>query len=604
MAPGQGQLRASRYFIALFIVIAALWGLVVWKGAYSPKLGLDLQGGSSMTLSATADGKAPDQRKMEQAREIIANRVNDTGVAEPEVLIEGTQNIVVNVAGGGREDLEKVGEPAQLRFREVTQQTEDLSAAAKPDESKSPDASASPSKSGKAKGDSDKSPLDSSASPKPSGSASPSGSKSPSPAANEDPSKKELRESAYKKLGGGDAKAGEALVGQIAQAQIDDPKKLLENPQAKAALAPFSTLTGPEVGALPAAVQFKVPSISCEQLNSRDPGDIEDPNAEVVSCDTDGKTKYLLAKAQVLGTDVNKADFTFDPTRSQWIVTLSFNGSGQEKWTNLTAKTIDKQVAVVMDNEVVSAPTIQDRIAGDAEITGDFNRNTAETLAAQLRYGALPLTFKVETITTVTPTLGLEQMQAGLLAGAIGVGLVFAYALIYYRLMGFVVIATLGASAGIVYGLIVLLGLPWFGFTVTLAGIAGFIVAVGITADSFVVFFERIKDEIKEGRTVRSAVPRAWERSRRTILSANAISILAAAVLYILAIGAVKGFAFTLGLSTTIDLVLVFLFTHPLVAVLSRFRAFSSPRVSGLGRMRADLTARGGKARGAVTKES
>ncbi|MGH3663460.1 MAG: MMPL family transporter, partial [Micromonosporaceae bacterium] len=162
----------------------------------------------------------------------------------------------------------------------------------------------------------------------------------------------------------------------------------------------------------------------------------------------------------------------------------------------------------------------------------------------------------------------------------------------------------LGASAGIVYGLIVLLGLPWFGFTVTLAGIAGFIVAVGITADSFVVFFERIKDEIKEGRTVRSAVPRAWERSRRTILSANAISILAAAVLYILAIGAVKGFAFTLGLSTTIDLVLVFLFTHPLVAVLSRFRAFSSPRVSGLGRMRADLTARGGKARGAVTKES
>src|SRR5436305_13819205 len=178
-------------------------------------------------------------------------------------------------------------------------------------------------------------------------------------------------------------------------------------------------------------------------------------------------------------------------------------------------------------------------------------------------------------------------MKVGLLAGGIGLILVVLYCLFYYRALGIVVILSLGVSGALVYGSLVVLGRT-IGYTLSLAGIAGFIVAIGITADSFVVFFERLKDEVKDGRTVRSAVPRAWVRARRTILSADMVSFLAAAVLYFLAIGAVKGFAFTLGLSTIIDLVVVFLFTHPLVATLSRSSAFTSPRISGLGNLRSD----------------
>src|SRR2546430_1687025 len=178
-------------------------------------------------------------------------------------------------------------------------------------------------------------------------------------------------------------------------------------------------------------------------------------------------------------------------------------------------------------------------------------------------------------------------MKYGLLAGGIGLILVVVYCLSYYRALGLVVIASLIVSGSLIFGSLVLLG-RYIGFTLSLAGIAGFIVAIGITADSFVVFFERLKDEVKDGRTIRSAVPRAWLRARRTILSADAVSFLAAAVLYLLAAGPVKGFAFTLGMSTIIDLLVVFLFTHPLVALLARSSAFTSPRFSGLGNLRSD----------------
>jgi preprotein translocase subunit SecD len=412
----------------------------------------------------------------------------------------------------------------------------------------------------------------------------------------------DLKKLAYTTVGGGDAKKGQQLVEQIPTG-IKDPKEIIEQPQAMEFLAPFGKLPPEQVAVLPPDVLFKVPTITCKQLNGRPPASIVEAKVKAVACDAEGGVKYLLAESKVLGTHVDQADFTFDPQRSQWIVTLSFNGEGQDRWTNLTAETKDKQVAVVLDNEVVSAPTIQERIAGDAEITGSFTRTEAQNLAAQLRYGALPLTFAIQNQFQITPTLGLDQMQAGILAGLIGVALVIVYCFIYYRALGLVVILSLLASAAIVYSMIVLLG-TGISFTLTLAGIAGFIVAIGITADSFVVFFERLKDEVKEGRTVRSAVPRSWERARRTILSANTVSILAAAVLYFLAVGAVKGFAFTLGLSALIDLLIVFLFTHPLVAVLARARIFTSPRISGLGNMRPDPDKTATRVRGVRTKES
>jgi preprotein translocase subunit SecD len=236
----------------------------------------------------------------------------------------------------------------------------------------------------------------------------------------------------------------------------------------------------------------------------------------------------------------------------------------------------------VLDGKTISAPAIQGTINGQTQITGSFTQSQAEDLANVLKYGALPLTFQQQEALTVSPTLGSEQLKAGLLAGGIGVALVFIYSLLYYRALGLVMIASLILSGLLVYAVLVILGRQ-IGFTLTLAGIAGFIVAIGITADSFVVFFERLKDEIRDGRSPRSAVPRAWVRARRTILSADAVSFLAAAILYYLAAGTVKGFAFTLGMSTILDLVIVFLFTHPVVTLFARNKAFMSPRVSGLG---------------------
>ncbi|MBA2323404.1 MAG: protein translocase subunit SecD, partial [Pseudonocardiales bacterium] len=238
--------------------------------------------------------------------------------------------------------------------------------------------------------------------------------------------------------------------------------------------------------------------------------------------------------------------------------------------------------AFVLDAQVVSAPRIAAPIFGSTQITGSFSQAEARDLAGVLKYGSLPLSFGTSDAETVSATLGLASLEAGLLAGGIGLALVFVYCLFYYRALGVLTILSLVCSGAVVYAMLVLLGRS-IGFTLDLAGVAGFIVAIGITADSFVIFFERLKDEVREGRSFRNAVPRSWVRARRTILSADAVSFLASAVLYILAVGQVRGFAFTLGMSTVLDLVVVFLVTHPLVAAASKSKVLSSPTWSGLG---------------------
>jgi preprotein translocase subunit SecD len=238
----------------------------------------------------------------------------------------------------------------------------------------------------------------------------------------------------------------------------------------------------------------------------------------------------------------------------------------------------------VLDNKIISAPEIQGVLTGDSQISGSFTAQSADDLAGQLRYGALPLTFTAADQENLSPTLGAEYLRAGMIAAGIGLLLVAIYAFFYYRLLGTVIVLSLVLSAGLVFGALVFLGRQ-IGFTLTLAGIAGFIVSLGVAADSFVIYFERLKDEIRDGRSPRSAVPRAWARARRTIISANAISIMAAVVLYIVSVGTVKGFAFALGLATILDLVVVFLFRHPIMTMFANTKAFLSPRVSGLGRI-------------------
>ena len=286
----------------------------------------------------------------------------------------------------------------------------------------------------------------------------------------------------------------------------------------------------------------------------------------------------------------------------QWTVNLEFKAAGAKTWADFTSANVGKQAAFVLDTEVVSAPTINEPLlAGNASISGRFNQQSATDLANILKYGSLPLAFDQSEAETVSATLGVASLQAGLIAGAIGLFLVAAYCLVYYRVLGLLTILSLFLSGGVVYAVLVLLG-RWVGFTLDLAGVAGFIVAIGITADSFIVFFERLKDEIREGRTFRSAVPRSWPRAKRTILSADAVSFLAAAVLYVLAVGQVKGFAFTLGMSTVLDLIVVFLVTHPLVALASRNKFLSKPSVSGLGAVqRLGAERRKARSRGAST---
>ena len=259
---------------------------------------------------------------------------------------------------------------------------------------------------------------------------------------------------------------------------------------------------------------------------------------------------------------------------------MSFNGEGTSKFGALTTSVTklaapQNQVAIVLDGLVVSAPRINEAInGGSAQITGSFSQEEASNLANVLKYGALPLAFDQGEVLQVSPTLGADQLHAGLLAGLLGFLLVFLYSFIYYKGLGIVTVASLLIASTITYLSFLLLG-EWIGFTLTLAGIAGAIVAVGITADSFVVFFERLRDEVREGRSLRSAVETGWVKARHTIIVADTVSMIAAVLLYFFAVGGVRGFAFTLGLTTLIDLLVVFVFTHPLVALLARTSFFA-----------------------------
>ncbi|MET8361163.1 protein translocase subunit SecD [Micromonospora sp. NPDC005171] len=620
MAPPQGQMRPGRQLAVLGFIFVVLYLLVFfagasgsWKDRLEPKLGLDLIGGTRVTLEATnsVDGKPPTAENLEEAREIIESRVNAFGVAEAEVVTEGNRNIVISLPGENR-NLDDVGEAAELRFRKVLKAasgsgvaeappaaTPAPSGSAAPTGSATPSGGATPTPTGSASpkvtsspsgGQGGMAPASPSANPTPSASASASPSAA-APSASAEPvpaSVEEQRKAVEQKVGAAAWQAANAL---------QAPADLSTDPSLADKLKPFGTLSPQEVAVLPAQMQFNVPTIGCAQLDQRPPASISDPKQQVVSCE-DGASKYLLDQAKVLGTDVSDADAVLDQTNA-WVVSLDFTGDGQGKWTSLTREAFNNEgqacdatalgqdgkcrVAVVLDNEIVSSPEIQAVLTGNSQITGTFTQKDASTLAGQLRYGALPVTFEQQEAQNVTATLGASHLRAGLLAAGIGMLLVIIYAFFYYRLLGSVIFLSLILSALLVFGALVVLGRQ-IGFTLTLAGIAGMIVSLGVAADSFVIYFERLKDEIREGRSPRSAVPRAWIRARRTIISANAITLLSAVVLYVVSVGTVKGFAFALGLATVLDLVVVFLFRHPIMTMFARTRAFLSPRVSGLGR--------------------
>ena len=472
--------KPAKSIAILAVALIAFSAIAVFQGATKIKLGLDLRGGTSVTLTPRAtEGAKVTPEAISQAVEIIRQRVNSLGVAESEVAAQGSgtnRQIVISVPGEtGEKIVELVGQTAELRFRQV------------------------------------------------------------------------LVEAA---------------------------------PNAISVSGDTQTVTLPN-GVTP-ELSAKFAALDCTNKVNLQGGNTESPDAAVVACDRGGTGQYILAPAQVLGNMVSKATAAIDQQGAAgWYVSLDFNGEGATKFGALTSSVTglaapQNQVAIVLDGLVVSAPRINEAInGGSAQITGSFSQQEASNLANVLKYGALPLAFDQGEVLQVSPTLGSDQLNAGLLAGLIGFILVFIYSLIYYKALGIVTVFSLIVASGITYLSILLLG-EWIGFTLTLAGIAGIIVAVGITADSFVVYFERLRDEVREGRSIRSAAETGWVKARRTIVVSDMVSMIAATLLYFFAVGGVRGFAFTLGLTTLIDLLVVLFLTHPLVSLMTRMKFFAS----------------------------
>ncbi len=573
----------------LAALAAVLYGLMALTGNWTPRLGLDLQGGTSVILTPKATtGSRVDSGAINQAVDIIRQRVDGLGVAESEVHRTGNQ-IEISVPGRGRNDVvDLVGQTAELRFREVAA----VSAAAPavtPKPAPTATATSTPAAGSTA------APSGAPATPlvTPSPSVAPSPSASNRPAALGDGSglvAQPVALAAHSGAGVTSAAGGDATA-RIVTAASAAPAAT-SAPAASASPAPSASPAAPAAAAgptPPADVVARYQALTCSSDDERKAAlGTDRPQDWTVACDRNRTQKYLLMPASVVGTDVKTASAGLagsggatNVNTGAWVVNVEFTGSGQKKFTKLTEATIGKQVAIVLDGVVQSAPSTNERIAGSAQISGSFTQSDAEDLANVLRYGALPLAFERSQAESISPTLGKDSLHGGLLAGALGLLLVIAYSFLYYRALGIVVVTSLAVSGGLVYAAVVLLG-DAIGFTLSLAGIAGLIVSIGVTADSFVVYFERIKDEVQSGRTVRAAADRAWPAARRTMLSADTVSFLAAAVLYILSIGSVRGFAFTLGLSTLSDVLIMFIFTRPLVALLVRRRLFSASRFSGL----------------------
>lgn len=483
----KGQ-RPVRTLLILAVVLLIGVGSAIFTKATRVHLGLDLRGGTSVTLqpriSEGATGKVTTAA-IDQAVAIIRNRVNSLGVAESEVAAQGSganRQIVISVPGDtGRRIVELVGNTAELRFRQV------------------------------------------------------------------------LAESTSGAAAGGGAATPVAGV-------------------------------SPEINAAYAA-------IDCTTAAARQNLGSDTPEQTIVTCARNSATKYILGPAEVIGRQVAKASSGLDTQAGNvWTVLLTFDNEGTKAFGALTQRVTSlaapqNQVAIVLDGVVVSAPRINEAIpSGNAQITGSFTQQESTDLANVLKYGALPLAFDRGEVQQVSPTLGAEQLKAGLLAGGLGLLLVVLYIFFFYRGLGIVSAGSLLIAGAFTYVAFLLLG-KTIGFTLTLAGIAGAIVSIGITADSFIVYFERIRDEVREGRSLRSAVETGWVRARRTILVADFVSIIAAVLLYFFAVGGVRGFAFTLGLSTLIDLLVVFFFTKPMMILIGRSKFFNSgSAITGISR--------------------
>lgn len=558
------------------LIVIGVYSLVFFTGdkQASPKLGIDLQGGTRVTL--VPQGAEPTREQLEDARNILENRVNGMGVSGASVVVDGN-TLVITAAGDDTSEVRNIGQTSQLLFRPVLE--------------------------------------------------APSGD----PATAE----KVLVDTAQKWVEMGVLTQAEA---QAAVNQVFAPQGETEEEDGGAAVTPAA----PKVEATPlpepngpveaAERRQDVTDMLRETRQSTDPtqqfasmvllqskclgqqvdqlAGSDDETLPLVACDPSNGQVLLLDEVPLLTgvTDASGPRLTgeqIDTGRpitggpnvqtGQMEISFAFSQDGQnngsQTWSQLTSALLGQQIAITLDSQVISAPVIQGAtpVGSATSITGQFTQEEAEALANNLRYGALPLSFAGEngepggTAMTVPPSLGLASLQAGIYAGLVGLALVAIFVFAYYRLYGLISLVTLFAAGALVYGALVLLG-RWIGYSLDLSGIAGLVIGIGTTADSFVVIYERIKDEVRKGKTFRSATAAGWDRAKETIVTGNMVTLIGAVIIYLLAVGDVKGFAFTMGLTTVFDLLVTFLITAPLLVIASRSGFWSKPSVNGMSK--------------------
>ncbi len=578
MASTSTPVHPARYLTLFLVLLIGVYLLVFLTGNKRPeaKLGIDLQGGTRVTLTArTPDGTPPTREALDQAQQIISARVDGLGVSGSEVVIDG-DNLVITVPGNDGSEARNLGQTARLYIRPVSyamparqpggEQPPAGAPQGQPGAPGVPGAPAAP-------------PGQAPAQQAPAGQApqAPPTGQQPAPQPRPYPQQPPPSPSPAPAPSPSPAPGQPGQPGPPGQAPPGAPNPRADLAQRIAQEKQIRQSTDQSVQVI--ALQYQATRCGDEDVLAGN----DDPTLPLITCSTDGETVYLLAPSIISGEQIQNATSGLDQQRGEYVVDLQFKGDAATTWADFTAANVGTQTAFTLDSRVVSAPTIQEAIPGGrTQITGQFTADSSRELANVLKYGSLPLSFESSEAETVSATLGLTSLRAGLIAGAIGLAAVLLYSLLYYRVLGLLTALSLVASGAMVYGILVLLG-RYINYTLDLAGIAGLIIGIGMTADSFVVFFERIKDEIREGRSFRSAVPRGWARARKTIVSGNAVTFLAAVVLYFLAVGQVKGFAFTLGLTTILDVVVVFLVTWPLVYLASKSTVLAKPVYNGLG---------------------
>ena len=516
-----GAVRTLVTFFVMVAALAAVLGGAVWKSTaqWTPKLGLDLEGGTQLVLKPRLVGdQTVTSQQVAQARDIIAERVDSQGVSGAEVTTQGADNIVVSMAGDPtRQQEDSLRRSSALQFRPV------LTVAA--------------------------------------------GTPAPTPTSTSTGSSTSTGTSTSTSASSTDKSTSSASGGATSSAT---PSGTPTSATDQAWVTPGLT------------TQFD--ALDCSKDGVLDTI-VDDPAKPLVTCSTDKTAKYILGPVAVGGADITDAQAGYrlaqngQPTNVVEIQ-LSLDSKATKTYGDLSIEMLNlpsprNQLASVLDSSVIIAPQFNEPITnGQASITGGFTFQEAQELAKQLKFGSLPISFDLQTRTQISPTLGEEQLRLGILAGLVGLVLVVLYSLFQYRALGLVTVASIVIAALLTYLTIAILG--WAqNYRLDMAGVTGLIVAIGVTADSFIVYFERIRDEVRDGRTLRTAVDSGWKRAKRTIVVADGVNFLGALVLYLLASSSVRGFAFTLGLTTLIDILVVFVFTHPVVSLLARRKFFA-----------------------------